>query len=63
MTFRRKDPIVFPHIAKFSPSKFSIAHITKDRDMHSVFPDRIAPSAMIPLASCTGLFLFHQVKI
>ena len=47
-TFRLKEPMVFPHIAKLLPGNEFIAHITNDSDMLIVFPDRIAPSAMIP---------------
>lgn len=62
-TFRLKELMVFPAMMKFCPSYLSMAHITKDRDMLTVFPDRIAPSAMIPAASFTGLLSAHQVKI
>lgn len=47
-TFLLKLPMVLPHMAKFWPLNLSIAQNTNDNDMQTVFPERIAPSAMIP---------------
>ena len=61
-TFRLKLPIVLPHIARFWPLNVAMAQITNDSDMASVLPDRIAPSAMMPSLSLTGLVGIHQVS-
>ena len=45
--FLLTDSIVFPHIANRLLLKFESAQKTKDSDMHTVFPERIAPSHII----------------
>ena len=45
--FLLTDSIVLPHIAKSWLLKLKRAQKTKDKDMQTVFPDRIAPSHII----------------
>ena len=41
---RLSDVTVFPHIANEPSRKLQKAQNTKDNDIHSVFPERTAPS-------------------
>jgi hypothetical protein len=46
--FRLRDTTVFPQIAKLSPEKPDMLHKKKPSTMHTVLPERTAPSQMIP---------------
>jgi hypothetical protein len=48
ITFRRSADTVLPHKAKMHPEKFAMDHKKNPSTIQTVFPERTAPSHIIP---------------
>ncbi len=61
-TLRRRDSMVFPHMANRSPLNEAMLHMTNPAAMETVFPERMEPSQIIPSRS-RNLFVFHHSTV